>query len=216
MIAGFGYPASGTLQVLGCEFGKTDLRELRRGVGWVNGDLDLEVPLMQTALETVVSGSRGSLVLYDDPSSGETTAALSALSSLGIAELAERRLGTLSSGERQAVWIARSLATNPELLILDEPCLALDPVARERFLSSLSRLLRNRPEVTAVMVTHHVEEITPEFGQVLLVENGCIVALGRKEDVLSQPVLSKVFGPNFRLSPANGRYSLDLAEAGWP
>jgi len=216
MIAGFGFPSGGAVSVLGNRFGQTDLRELRQGVGWVNGDLGLEVPLMQTVLDTVVSGRRGSLVVYDDPSREETEAARAALSSLGILRLEERRLGTLSSGERQAVWICRSLMSNPDLLILDEPCLALDPLAREGFLSSLANLLRERPAMTAVMVTHHVEEIVAEFGHVLLVKEGRIAAQGRKGDVLAQTALSGIFGPRFRLSPMDGRFFMELKAAGRP
>lgn len=210
MIAGFGYPSAGLVRVLGSEFGKTDLRELRQGVGWVHGDLGLEAPLMQTALETVVSGARGSLAVYDRPSDAETDAARALLSSMGVGGLSDRPLATLSSGERQAVWIARSLMADPGLLILDEPCLALDPVAREGFLASLSRLLRHRAETTAILVTHHVEEIIAEFDHVLLMAGGGIVAQGRKEDMMSEAVLARIYGSRFRLARADGRFFMDL------
>ena len=73
----------------------------------------------------------------------------------------------LSQGERQRVLIARALMAKPAILILDEPCEGLDPVARERFLDDLRKLAKRKNAPGLVLVTHHIEEIVPEFTHVL-------------------------------------------------
>src|SRR5256886_8242240 len=95
-----------------------------------------------------------------------------------------------------------------DLLILDEPCAGLDPVAREHFLQFLDRLGRKRSAPTVVLVTHHVEEIMPVFSHVLLLKAGQVLAAGKKQDVLRSQVLSEAFASSLSLLATNGRYSL--------
>lgn len=96
----------------------------------------------------------------------------------------------------------------PELLILDEPCAGLDPVAREQFLQFLERLSHDADAPSLVLVTHHVEEIMPGFSHVLILKGGRVLASGPKDQVMSAGLLSEAFGAPLRLSPSNGRYSL--------
>jgi len=76
------------------------------------------------------------------------------------------------------VLIGRALMAKPELLILDEPCAGLDPVAREQFLQFLERLARAADAPSLVLVTHHVEEIMPGFSHVLILRPGACFASG--------------------------------------
>ena len=116
----------------------------------------------------------------------------------------------LSQGERQRVLIGRALMARPELLILDEPCAGLDPVAREHFVQFLERLARQRKAPTLVLVTHHVEEIMPAFSHVLILQGGRVLAAGPKPKVLTSTMLSRAFNATVRLKRRAGRYSLSV------
>ncbi|MDF1741967.1 MAG: ABC transporter ATP-binding protein, partial [Verrucomicrobiales bacterium] len=107
------------------------------------------------------------------------------------------------------------LMAKPDLLILDEPCAGLDPVARERFLINLQKLARKKRRPNLILVTHHIEEIFPEITHVLLLKNGKVLDQGPKADVLSSANLSKAFGATVRVrkSPGQERWNLQLDAA---
>lgn len=208
LLSGFGYPSRGTMEVLGEHFGKADLRHMRKRVGWVHGDLASDFPGFMSCREVVMSGAEGSIALYESMP-GETIAhADEALAAIGAARLAERIFHTLSTGERQRVLIARALAANPELLILDEPCLGLDPIAREDFLVSLGQLFRGRKELTVIGVTHHVEEIIEGYDRVLVLAGGSVVDQGTIAAVMEGPGLRRLYGEGCRIESDAGRYRM--------
>ena len=110
----------------------------------------------------------------------ERRQALKILRQVEAEHIRDRPWRFLSQGERQRVLIGRALMARPELLILDEPCAGLDPVAREHFVQFLERLARKRGAPTLVLVTHHVEEIMPAFSHVLILKDGAVLAAGPK------------------------------------
>ncbi len=108
------------------------------------------------------------------------------------------------------VFIGRALMAKPRLLILDEPCAGLDPVAREHFLEFLQRLGTRRGAPALLLVTHHVEEIMPVFTHALLLRKGRGIAAGTKKETLTSALLSKVFGASIALEEEADRYSLRI------
>lgn len=198
-LLGYLTPSAGEMCVLGREYGAYDWRELRSRLGLVSSALHAAVPEQESALCTVVSGRGARLDLWADPTPEEARGARRQLQRAGAAHLAERRWGVLSQGERQRVLIARALMAKPQLLILDEPCAGMDPVAREAFLARMEALARETRGPGLVLVTHHVEEITPAFSHVLLLREGRVSAAGPREETLTAAGLSEVFGKPIRL-----------------
>ena len=209
-LTGYLSPSAGEITLLGGRYGETDRRELRLRLGLVTSALQASVPQEETALETVISGKYAQLDLWVNFTRADRTAALRWLRFTGGRALAERPWGVLSQGERQRVLIARALMARPKLLILDEPCAGLDPVAREDFLNFLGVLARRRAAPSLVLVTHHVEEITPVFTHALVLRAGRVVAAGPRDRVLTGGVLTRAFGAPVLLTKRGGRLRLAL------
>ena len=108
---------------------------------------------------------------------------------------------------QQRVLLARSLMTNPALLLLDEPTAGLDLGGREQLVASLSLLARDPNAPAMVLVTHHVDEIPPGFTHALLLRDGVAVAKGPIDRTLTTANLSACFGLDLVLERRGNRYS---------
>ena len=207
-LTGFMSPTTGQIAVLGQRYGASDWRDLRLKIGVVTSAFTMSIPPSEVALDTVVSGRYAQLDLWHCGTRADRTAALRLLRAGGLGALANREWAYLSQGERQRVLIARALMAKPRLLILDEPCAGLDPVARERFLRYVEGLARRPASPALVLVTHHVEEITPGFTHALLLRAGRVHAAGPRHRVLTSANLTATFGAPLRLVRRGRRYVL--------
>ncbi len=193
MVAGYLWPSKGNLTVLGNRYGECDLREVRKAIGWVSSVLEERLNPGETVRDIVISGKFATFGLYEKWGENEIEKAEQILGWLGCQQLSGHRFGRLSQGEKQKVIIARALMAEPQLLILDEPCNGLDLFAREHLLQTISQLAKQEGGPTLLYVTHHIEEILPVFHFVLLMADGTIHALGKKEAVLSDHNLTKAY-----------------------
>lgn len=199
-LTGYLAPTSGDIRLLGEHFGESDWRELRLHIGVVTSSFAALVPVCEPALDTVVSGKFAQLDLWARVTPADRAAARRLMKLVRAGHLVRREWQHLSQGERQRVLIARALMARPRLLILDEPCAGLDPAAREEFLRLVESLTRRRRGPAIVLVTHHVEEITPGFTHALLLKSGRVLATGTRRRVLTSANLSRVFDAQVRLS----------------
>jgi iron complex transport system ATP-binding protein len=213
-VTGYVTPSSGTIQVLGNEYGHSDWRELRKQVGLVSSSIRHWIEDHQTALEVVASGRNAELNLWRAPAGGLRREALRNLRKVEGLELRDRPWAYLSQGERQRVLIGRAMMSKYRILILDEPCAGLDPVARERFLEFVSRLAVRRKTPNLVFVTHHVEEILPCFNMALLLRGGEILSRGPIDEVIISSAMSAAFGSTIEVRRRNARFQLRIAEGG--
>jgi iron complex transport system ATP-binding protein len=201
------HPSSGTAYVLGERLGRTDMAELRQRVGLSSSALSQRIPDNEVVRDLVVSAGYAVLgrwrETYEDIDYAQ---AVEMLESVGAEHLAERVYGTLSEGERKRVLIARSLMTDPELLLLDEPAAGLDLGGREELVARLADLAADPDSPALVLVTHHVEEIPPGFSHCLILSEGQVVAAGLLHDTLTAENLSTAFGQSIALDTIDGRY----------
>ncbi|MDJ0664874.1 MAG: ABC transporter ATP-binding protein [Acidimicrobiia bacterium] len=201
-------PTRGRVRLLGQRYGKVDVRELRERLGYAGSGLAGLIRPDLPALDIVVTGRHASFVptRFHRYTAQDWKLARLHLDRLAADHLADRRFGTLSSGEKQRVLIARSMMTQPEVLLLDEAMTGLDLGARERLVASLGELAVDPDSPAVVLVTHHVEEIPPGFTHIALIAAGRIVADGPIDDVLTASALGATFGRPLQLERRERRF----------
>lgn len=207
-LTGYMPPTSGAIAVLGETYGRSDWRELRKRIGICSSSIHHMMEGPETALSSVISGRHAMVGMWGEIRDDERRQARKILRQVEAENIHDRPWRFLSQGERQRVLIGRALMARPELLILDEPCAGLDPVAREHFVQFLERLARSKGSPTLVLVTHHVEEIMPAFSHVLVLKDGSVLTAGPKAKILTSGILSRAFHAPLRLRRQRGRYAL--------
>jgi iron complex transport system ATP-binding protein len=217
-LTGYFTPTTGKITLLGSTYGRADWQKLRTRVGIVSSSVRQRIDDSEKAVEVVISGKYAQLNYWGKITRKDRAEAMEILERMEAGYLAEREWLFLSQGERQRVLIGRALMTTPPLLILDEPCAGLDPVARSHFLAFVARLAASPTSPTLVLVTHHVEEIEPCFTHLLVLRHGKVIASGPTAEHLDSATLSEAFGAEVTLkrtesaSGASGRYMLETLE----
>jgi iron complex transport system ATP-binding protein len=201
-------PSRGTVDILGLRIGTVDARELRRRIGFVSASLAAEIDGGLAAADVVLSARHAAFAPWWAAYTADDEArSARALGRLGLAGLERRTFGTLSSGERQRVLIARTLMTEPDVVLLDEPAAGLDLGAREGLVARIGELAADASLGAVALVTHHIEEIPAGFSHALVLADGRMVAAGPIGPTLSGPVLSRAYGLDLRVDSDRGRFT---------
>lgn len=187
---------------------RPQLSEIKQALGIVSATMHDQVRVHLPAIEIVCGGLFGTLGLpqrtaVDDAARGQ---AYDAMERLGIAELADRDVMTLSTGQVRRVLVARELMSDPKILIFDEPCTGLDPEGMYHVRNTM-RLLADEGR-SIVLVTHYPEDIIPAIDRVLLIKDATIVADGPKAELLRGPAMSELFGVPLEVDEHDGWYSM--------
>lgn len=204
--------AAGEVVVSGSTWEKAGTRRLpeQRRVGLMLADA-LLFPHLR-ALDNVAYGPRSRGV----PAKPARVRARAELQRVGLAEHADARPAQLSSGQAARVALARALATDPDLLLLDEPLSALDPETRARTRTDLSRRLADYDGVT-VLVTHDPLDALTLADRLVFVEGGTVSQVGTPAEVLREPrtpYVATVVGLNLYAAQSDSRGALTLAGGG--
>ena len=205
IISAYVWPSNGTVTVLGDRYGTVDIREKRRQIGLVSSALFERVPYRETLFDVIVSGCFGSLGIFNEPSDSDYAKARDTIKFLHCEHLADIPYGVLSFGERQRALIGRALMSNPQLLILDEPCEGLDINARELILNRIESLINDPDGPVIIMVTHHVEEIPPGISHALILKDGSVLSSGPKMEVITSENLTEAMDVDIEILIKNSR-----------
>ena len=161
---------------------------IRRRIGYVilNFEIDPLSPFL--CKNVVMSGRVGRIGLLRFPSKGDWEIVARSMSVLGIQSYMDRPVGKISGGEFQKVLLARAIAQEPDIFLLDEPFSNLDIRAREEVHRTVAEL--NRKGSTVLMVSHDVSSIPRECTRMLLMDRGRIVAEGPRDEVVGSGMIT--------------------------
>lgn len=151
--------------------------------------IDWKFPV--TVLDVVVMGRYGKLKWLQKPRKKDFEIALHSLEQMGIGDLAKNSIEDLSGGQQQRVFLARALAQNPHILLLDEPFTGVDASTQETTMNLLEEL--QQKGVTTMVSTHDLNMAATRFSQVLLI-NRKIIAYGKPDEVFTPENLQIGFG----------------------
>jgi len=186
------HPSSGTVRVLGEQLGRTDVRFLRRRVGYASAALAAQFRTDLNATDIVMTAKNAALEpWWHRYSESDRTKAVSCLERMGVGGFRDRSIATLSSGEQQRVFLARTLMNDPDVILLDEPSARLDLGGREQLVVALDDLTTQ--STPFVLVTHHVDEVPAGVTHALLLRDGQTLAQGAINETLTSDTLSECF-----------------------
>ena len=206
------HPTSGRVQILDDTMGKADVFELRPRIGFASTALARRVPRDERVIDVVLTAAYSVTGRWNESyEEVDLRRAQRVLAEWKLSSLEDRRFGDLSDGEQKRVQIARSVMTDPEFLLLDEPAASLDLGAREELLQLLGGFASAPTSPAIVMVTHHVEEIPPGFTHALLLADGTVQAAGTLAEVITAENLSSAFGLPLEVTANNGRFTARAA-----
>lgn len=183
--------SSGYVKVFG-----QDLDQVRSRVGYVPQRNSVDWDFPTSVLDVVLMGRYGRVGLFRRPRASDVDVANEALRKVGIADLAQRQISQLSGGQQQRVFIARALAQDADIYLMDEPFVGVD-AATESAIIELLREMRRRGK-TVVVVHHDLGTVQDYFDWVLLL-NLRTVAFGPLAEVFTDSLLQQTYGGRLNL-----------------
>jgi len=210
LVNGLRRASEGSVTVLGRQpdrLSSAQLARLRREVGYVPQlpERARNVPVSVRQVVEIARIGRAGIGRGLAPEDRDIVEAW--LHKLGMAHLADRPFNALSGGEQRKIHLARALAQEPKVLLLDEPASNLD-IRWQEELTGIIQDLYTQTSVTTLMVTHEVQQLPSLCRKMALIHEGRLEAVGAPSDVLKTEVLRRVFGERMEVLERNGRYHL--------
>ena len=186
-------PTSGAVHVFGEDPAGPRGHQIRADIGYVPQLHPVAEHLPIRVRDAVAIGRFGRVGLFRGMSAADRHIVSDALARVGLTALADAAIERLSGGERQKTSIARALAQQPRLLLLDEPAASLDPRSQREVLDLIASLHRDSG-MTIVLVTHILSHIPDACDTVVVMAAGGVLAQGAPEETLRDEVLSAAYG----------------------
>lgn len=195
VVAGVLMPTSGEVQVYGNNPGK------HLCIAYIPQRTQVDWHFPVNVSDVVMMGRAAKMKPFGWPSRADHQAANHALATVDLLSLAERQISDLSGGQQQRMFIARALAQEAELILMDEPLSGLDTPSQESVLALLETL--HRQGVTVMVATHDLGQASTYFDRILLL-NHRIIGFGSAKEVLTTERLLKAFGGRMKIVDADG------------
>jgi zinc/manganese transport system ATP-binding protein len=176
-------PFKGKVSVFGLDV-QSNGQKIRCQTGYVPQDFMVKPGEPYTAIDVTLMGRYGQIGFLHHPEKKDKKNALKAMNLIGIEELANRPMGKLSGGQQQKVMLARALAKNPKILLLDEPFSNLDPDSRGQIPSLITRLHKEK-DLTTLIVTHDIHHMLDQCNRVIVITDGRLIFDGPPENALA-------------------------------
>jgi ABC-type Mn2+/Zn2+ transport system ATPase subunit len=192
IINGLAHLTGGEVKVLGRSINGRDHHELRKQVGYVAQVSTTDRRMPMSVREVVMIGRYGLLGFLRRPSKRDWQMVDEALEMVGMEHLVNRPIGHLSGGEQQRVAIARCLAQEPDIFLLDEPTASLDWKAQTEILELVKRIHDER-HLTTLFITHDLDALPHTCDRVILVKDGLIVGDDTPDKLISTENLSRLY-----------------------
>lgn len=209
-LLGLAQHVTGRVEVLGEPIGRLGsgaLARLRRRVGYVPQHLPPTSELPLTVREVVAIGQTGRAGLLGRLGPSHWRIVDTWIDRLGLGELAGRGFGEISGGEQRKTLIARAMAQQPELLLLDEPTANLDLGWRERIVATIEELIAET-NLGVILVCHELEVLPGCLDRVVLLEQGRPAGDGTPEAVLNNQRIAELYGPGLVLTRSGRRWAV--------
>lgn len=168
------------------------MQQLRKAIGYVPQKNKNDTHFPALVKEVTLMGLYAQIGWFHRPQKIHFEKAMHALEMVGMADFSERAIGSLSGGQQQRVMIARALAADPDLLILDEPTASVDVSAQNMILELLEKLNREQ-KMTILMVSHDINEMVHVCHKILLL-GGSGSRFGTPSEVLTKENLKMIYG----------------------
>jgi len=182
-------PSSGSVSIDGDNILRLSAQALARKIAYIPQSHN---PVFNfSVLDMVLMGTTAQLGSFSSPGKEHTALALNALERLGIADLAQRSYGNISGGERQLTLIARAIAQQAKILVMDEPSASLDFGNRIKVMQTVRSLIEDG--YCVIQSTHDPEQAYMYSDNILALHSGKVLAWGKPAQTVTAPVISKLY-----------------------
>lgn len=179
-----------------------DCRTSHNMVGYVPQYESIDWRFPVTVEDVVMMGRTRKIGWFRWPGRTDREQVMDALSQVGMVDFKNRQIGQLSGGQKRRVFIARALAQETDVLLLDEPFSGVDAAAEHEIMETLDHLQADN--ITIVLATHDMHKAAQQFDRLLLL-NQTIIAYGSPEDVFTPETLQKAYGGKIGIFQQNGQ-----------
>lgn len=178
--------ASGWVKIFGKPY-----QMQRHRIGYVPQRESVDWDFPTDALDVVLMGRYGRIGLFRRPSRADRDVAMTCLEKVGMADYAHRQISQLSGGQQQRVFLARALAQDAEVYLMDEPFAGVDATTERSIVALLTQL---KSEGKTVLVVHHDLQTIPEYFDWVVLLNMRLIAAGPTESTFTEDNLRKTYG----------------------